>query len=237
MNGNNKNDQQDKESLKPEENSQTFRETDNEDFSESSPEEGDQEEIEYLNLEREEEGKGVEVKTKTKEEVDESRTIEKLKLELRAREEELEQLRRTVDDLKDKFLRSLAELDNVRKRVEREKEEYYQYALTDLMKEMLPIIDNFERALKTLDEGNGKTLKEGVELIYRMLIKLLGKYGVAPIEITDKKFDPNLHHALSSEESDEVEDVEIVEELQKGYLINNRLLRPSMVRVKVPKKK
>ncbi len=235
MNGDKK-DRQDKASLKPEENENTPREINDGDFSESSQEEGEQEEIEYLNLEREEEGKGAEVKVKTKDEIDESKIIEKLKLELRSKEEELEQLRRTVDELRDKFLRSLAELDNVRKRVEREKEEYYQYALTDLMKEMLPIIDNFERALKTLDEGNGKTLKEGVELIYRMLIKLLSKYGVTPIEISDRRFDPNLHHALSSEESDEVEDVEIVEELQKGYLINNRLLRPSMVRVKVPKK-
>lgn len=228
---------QDKTALKsqPEENSST--EEKNKTAPEPSYEGAEQEEIEYINLEREEEGKGGEVKVKAAEPDEAEKTIEKLKLELEAREQELEQLRKTVDELRDKFLRSLAELDNVRKRVEKEKEDYYQYALTNFMQEMLPIIDNFERALKMSDESDGKTLKEGVELIYRLLIKLLDRYGVKPIEIGDKKFDPNLHHALSSEESDDVEDVEIVEELQKGYLINNRLLRPSMVRVKVPKKK
>jgi len=226
-----------KENINPEEMKNSSAEVKNTNIAGPSPEETEQEEIEYLNLEREEEGKVGEVKVKTGEESDKDEIIEKLKVQLKAREEELEQLRKTVDEFKDKFLRNLAELDNVRKRVEKEKEDFYQYALTDLMQEMLPIIDSFERALKTSDESDGRTLKDGVELIYRLLLKLLNKYGVTPIEISDRKFDPNLHHALSSEESEEAEDVEIVEEMQKGYLINNRLLRPSMVRVRVPKKK
>ncbi|MBC7364863.1 MAG: nucleotide exchange factor GrpE [Candidatus Aminicenantes bacterium] len=200
-------------------------------------EEAEQEEVEYLNQEREEEGQGLSVKVKPREEDDKDKIIEKLRRELKSREEEREQLRTAVEELKDKFLRNLAEVDNLRKRLEKEKEDYYQFALTEFMKEMLPILDNFERALKIADESDGKTLKEGVELIYRMLLKLLNKYGVTQIDVSDRKFDPNFHHALSSEESDEVEDVEIVEELQKGYLISNRLLRPTMVRVKVPKKK
>jgi molecular chaperone GrpE len=229
--------EQEKEVVKPEEQEKSSSVSQSQGSSEPPYEEAEQEEIEYLNLERKEEGQGTGIKVKPGEESDKDKIIEKLKQELKSRDEELEQLRQTVEELKDKFLRNLAEVDNLRKRLEKEKEDYYQFALTGLMEEMLPILDNFERALKIPDESNGRTLKEGVELIYRMLLKLLNKYGVSPIDVSDRKFDPNLHHALASEESDEVQDVEIVEEMQKGYLINNRLLRPTMVKVKVPKKK
>lgn len=206
-------------------------------------EQSEQEEIEYLDSTASEnpeicETEREKVDTEKREEIENrEQVIEKLKEELKNQEKELAQLRNQFEELKDKFLRSLAELDNVRKRTEREKEEYFQYALIDLFREILPIIDNFERALKTPeDETDGKTFKEGVELIYRMLMNLLRKYGVRPIEITDKKFDPALHHALVSEESEEVSEPEIKEELQKGYLIHNRLLRPTMVKVVMPKK-
>lgn len=199
----------------------------------------EQEEIEFLDLKAENKPDVCEAKEKVEPsaEKEKEEMISKLSEELEAKEKEIAQLKIQVEELKDKFLRSLAELDNVRKRVEKEKEEYYQYALSDLLREILPIIDNFERALKTPEEEtDGKTFKEGVELIYRMLLNLLRKYGVTPIELQDKKFDPTIHHALASEESDEVSEPEIKEELQKGYLIHNRLLRPTMVKVIIPKK-
>lgn len=199
----------------------------------------EQEEIEFLDLKAENKPDICEAKEKVEPsaEKEKEEMISKLSEELEAKEKEIAQLKNQVEELKDKFLRSLAELDNVRKRVEKEKEEYYQYALSDLLREILPIIDNFERALKTPEEEtDGKTFKEGVELIYRMLLNLLRKYGVTPIELQDKKFDPTIHHALASEESDEVSEPEIKEELQKGYLIHNRLLRPTMVKVIIPKK-
>lgn len=199
----------------------------------------EQEEIEFLDLKAENKPDICEAKEKVEPsaEKEKEEMISKLSEELEAKEKEIAQLKNQVEELKDKFLRSLAELDNVRKRVEKEKEEYYQYALSDLLREILPIIDNFERALKTPEEEtDGKTFKEGVELIYRMLLNLLRKYGVTPIEFQDKKFDPTIHHALASEESDEVSEPEIKEELQKGYLIHNRLLRPTMVKVIIPKK-
>ncbi len=198
----------------------------------------EQEEIEYLQTETEEKEESCAGGTAAREtESDMEKLIEELKSEIKQKEEEISRLKETVEELRDKFLRAVAEAENVRKRAEREKEEFYQYALTEIFRDLLPVVDNFERALKSAgDEANGKTFREGVELIYRMMLNLLKKYGVRPIEIQDRKFDPNLHHALASEESSEVTEPEIKEELQKGYLIHNRLLRPSMVKVLIPKK-
>ncbi|MCR4409191.1 MAG: nucleotide exchange factor GrpE [Candidatus Saccharicenans sp.] len=198
----------------------------------------EQEEIEYLQEERE----GQEALCATDREPGEDQpelkeTINKLQAELERKDREISELKKAVEELKDKFLRSVAELDNIRKRTEREKEEFFQYALSDLLRDILPILDNFERALKTSEEEvDGKTFREGVELIYRMLLNLVKKHGVRPIELEDNKFDPSLHHALVSEESAEVSEPEIKEELQKGYLLHNRLLRPTMVKVIIPKK-
>jgi len=167
---------------------------------------------------------------------DQDKVIVRLESELEAKEKEISELKSQIDELKDKFLRVLADMDNLRKRTSREKEEFKEYALSEVFKELLPIIDNFERALKTSEHTDGKTLREGIELIYRMLLNFLARYGVKPIELQDNRFDPAFHHALASEESEEVSEPQIKEELQKGYLINDRLLRPAMVKVLVPKK-
>lgn len=198
----------------------------------------EQEEIEYLQTEMEEKEESCAGEAEAREtESGMEKLLEELKSEIKQKEEEISRLKGTVEELRDKFLRAVAEAENVRKRAEREKEEFYQYALTEILRDLLPVVDNFERALKSAgDEANGKTFREGVELIYRMMLNLLKKYGVRPIEIQDRKFDPNLHQALASEESSEVTEPEIKEELQKGYLIHNRLLRPSMVKVLIPKK-
>ncbi len=160
-----------------------------------------------------------------------------LKGKLKKREAEIHKLRKEKDDLKDQFLRKLADMENLRKRLEREKSEYLQFALSDFLLELLGVLDNFERALGTPEQGtDGKTFREGVELIYRMTQSLLARKGVQAMEIKDKIFDPNLHHAMATEESENVQEPEVGEELQKGYLLNNRLLRPAMVKVIVPKK-
>jgi len=164
--------------------------------------------------------------------------IKHLKEKLRKREAELRHVKKDMEELKDQYVRKLADMDNLRKRLEREKNEYFQFALGELLLEFLGILDNFERALQASGgDADGKTLREGIDLIYRMSMNLLFKRGVQPIEIKDGKFDPTLHHAMAVEESDQVEEPRVTEELQKGYTLHNRLLRPALVRVVVPKKK
>jgi molecular chaperone GrpE len=159
-----------------------------------------------------------------------------LKDKLHKRESEIKHLKIENEKFKEEFLRKVAEMENLRKRLEREKDEFYQYALSELLKELFDVLDNFERALETQDKGNGKSFREGIELIYKQYQDLLMKQGVEPIEIKEKKFDPRFHQAFITEESDDVVEPEVVEELQKGYILHNRLLRPALVKVAVPKK-
>ncbi len=163
--------------------------------------------------------------------------IEALKERLRRRDNEIEELRRERAALQDQSLRRLAEMENLRKRFERERTEYRQYALTEMLVELLTILDNFERAFRSGEsETDGKTFREGVELIYRMFQNLLQRSGVKPYEPRGREFDPAFEHAMSTEESDDVKSPEVAEVLQKGYLLHNRLLRPALVKVVVPRK-
>jgi molecular chaperone GrpE len=160
-----------------------------------------------------------------------------LKEKLKKREAELKQLKKEMDELKDQYLRKMADVENLRKRLEREKSDYLQFALSEVLLEFLGILDNFDRALRTSGgDADGKTFREGIDLIYRMSINLLLKQGVRPIDIKDGHFDPALHHAMAMEESEQVQEPRVTEELQKGYMLYNRLLRPSLVKVIVPKK-
>jgi molecular chaperone GrpE len=166
-----------------------------------------------------------------------SQAVKHLKEKLKKREAEIKHLRKESEDLKDQYLRKLADVENLRKRLEREKGDYFQFALNDVLLEFLGILDNFERALQASGgDADGKTFREGIDLIYRMSMNLLRKRGVQPIEIKDGRFDPSLHQAMAMEESAEVREPRITEELQKGYMLHNRLLRPAMVKVIVPKK-
>jgi molecular chaperone GrpE len=133
-------------------------------------------------------------------------------------------------------MRAGAEMENLRKRLEREKQEFYQFALSEFLREILAVLDNFERALKNKDQTDGKSFQEGIELIAKQFTDLLRKRGVEPIEASQKKFDPNLHQAVLTEESDQVEEQLVGEELQKGFTLGGRLLRPSLVKVIIPKK-
>ena len=160
-----------------------------------------------------------------------------LKEKLRKKEAEAKHLKKELDELKEQYLRKLADVENLRKRFEREKSDYFQYALSELLLELLAISDNFERALQSAPaEADGKTFRDGVELIHRMLQSLFVKNGVQPIVLKDRAFDPNLHHAMTMEESENVQAPEVAEELQKGYMHHTRLLRPTLVKVRVPKK-
>jgi molecular chaperone GrpE len=160
-----------------------------------------------------------------------------LREKLKKKEAEAKELRKELDELKETNLRRLADMENLRKRFDREKAEFQQYALSGILLELLGIGDNFERALQSAAaDPEAKSFREGVELILRMFQGLLAKNGVRPIELKDRAFDPNFHHAMVVEESENVGEPEVVEELQKGYLHHDRLLRPTLVKVVVPKK-
>lgn len=159
-----------------------------------------------------------------------------LRNKLKKKEAEIKHLKKEIAKLKDEYLRQSAEKENLRKRLEREKNEFYDYALSELLKEFLVVLDNFERALESQDETDGKSFREGIQMIYKQFRDLLLKQGVTPIDIKEKKFDPYLHQAFVTEESTEVKEPQVSEELQRGYKLHDRLLRPSLVKVIVPKK-
>ncbi|MCK4819997.1 nucleotide exchange factor GrpE, partial [bacterium] len=143
-----------------------------------------------------------------------------------------------VENFKDDYLRQMAEKENLRKRLEKEKTDHYHFALGEILKEFLTIMDNFGRALNSGDNAQDAAgFQEGIEMIYKQLSDIIFKQGVTPIELEKGKFDPNLHQALLTEETDKVDEMQVVEELQKGYKLHDRLLRPSLVKVAVPRKK
>ncbi|MGH9402187.1 MAG: nucleotide exchange factor GrpE [Terriglobia bacterium] len=137
----------------------------------------------------------------------------------------------------DLALRARAELENFRKRTQREKEEFLQHANADLMRALLPALDGFDRALKHRDPKTPAKVYEGLDLIHRQLLETLGRAGLKAVEAEGETFDPNLHQAVETVESDERRDQEIVEELQRGYKLKSRLLRPAIVKVAVHSKK
>ncbi len=128
----------------------------------------------------------------------------------------------------DKYLRAVAELDNYRKRAAREKADIIKYGKEDIIRDILPFVDSLDRALEH-DTGDVRAFKDGVALIQGQLLSCLKKHGVERIETSGLNFDPNFHEALMQMESDEHEDNKIVSEMERGYLLNGRLLRPSKV--------
>jgi len=143
-------------------------------------------------------------------------------------ESESELKDKQLEEINNKLLRLQADFLNYKTRTEKEKFKYYNDAIEDLVCEMLPILDNFERALENLESD--ENLSQGVEMILNQFINLLKKYGVEEIDALGKKFDPKLHHGVSTEESDEEEDI-VVEVFQKGYKLKDKVIRPSMVKI------
>jgi molecular chaperone GrpE len=142
----------------------------------------------------------------------------------------LDELRREKDSLQDRLLRTAAEFDNYRKRVERERRELADHMKADVLAEILPIVDNFERALQA-PASDEEPFRKGVELIHKQMIDFLRKRGVKPIEALGADFDPNFHQAVIHETSPSHREGEVIEELQRGYMLGDKLLRPAMVKV------
>ncbi|HLG54228.1 MAG TPA: nucleotide exchange factor GrpE [Vicinamibacterales bacterium] len=141
----------------------------------------------------------------------------------------LEDLRRERDSLQDRLLRTAAEFDNYRKRMDRERRDLADYTAADVVTELLPIVDNLERALQAAADDD--PLRKGVELIHKQMLDMLRKRGVKPIDTLGTDFDPNFHQAVIHEESEQHREGEVMQELQRGYLLGDRLLRPAMVKV------
>lgn len=142
-------------------------------------------------------------------------------------------LQKERDEYHDLLLRTRAEFDNYRKRVERERLEMTETAAFNLLRKLLPVVDDLERALAAPADaiGSGEAYRRGVELIHRQLLEFLQQHGVAPIEALGADFDPHLHQAVAHEPVPGHRDGEIVEEYRRGYTVGSRLLRPSMVKV------
>ncbi|MCG0274765.1 MAG: nucleotide exchange factor GrpE [Thermosediminibacteraceae bacterium] len=149
--------------------------------------------------------------------------IEELKNALKTKEKE-------AADYKELWLRALADYDNFKKRTQKEIEQIQLYAGEQLIKDILPILDNFERALDSIKDTDS-AVYEGVKLIYNQMKSVLNKYGVQEIEAEGKPFDPQFHEAMMTVESDEYESDTVVEVLRKGYTYHSKVIRPSLVKV------
>lgn len=171
-------------------------------------------------------------------------TVEDLEREMRETAEEAAAARAaraggTADDtlraenqqLKDRVLRTLADFENFRKRSEREKADFFRFAVGGLMKDILPVLDNFDRALDHAEEGD--EFHKGVLLIYKQLFDVLEKSGLRTIDEANVPFDPNIHEAVVREETDALPSHTVAAILQKGYFLHDRLLRPALVKVAV----
>ena len=143
---------------------------------------------------------------------------------------ELEKLTAEVKEKSDKALRLQADFENFRRRTSKEKDELAAVVTQGVMKDMLPLLDNFERAMAA-ETTDMETFQKGVEMIFTQFQEVLKKNGLEHIETEGKKFDPNFHQAVMRVQNDELEDDDIAQELQKGYMVKGRVIRPSMVQV------
>jgi len=165
--------------------------------------------------------------------------------EEKEREKEIEELKKMLEEKEKEFkehherlLRVAADFDNYKKRAAREKEEWVKFANEDLIKSILPFVDNLERAVNHSEKAEDiQSLVDGIKLTLQQLLQTLNRFGVSPIESLGKPFDPAVHEAMLVVETDQHEANQVVEEFQKGYLLNDRLLRPATVSVSKPSEK
>lgn len=153
-----------------------------------------------------------------------------LKLKLKDFKQKLEESQSQVEAMKDSYQRLAAEFENYKKRTQKEKEAIYVDSVADTIKTVLPVIDNFERALAA-ETQNAQSIKEGMDMIYRQLKDVIAKHGVEEIPSVGKKFDPTLHNAVMHSQDEKEEENVVVEEFQKGYKIKDKVIRHSMVKV------
>ncbi len=163
-------------------------------------------------------------RSEVEEEVSEDHMLEMLK-------EEIERIKKERDDAADRLLRVQAEFENYKKRTQRERIAERTYKSQDLVNELLPALDNFERALAVEATEETKSILEGITMVYNQVKDALKSENVEVIETVGKEFDPNLHHAVMQVEDPEQASNMIVEELQKGYVLKERVIRPAMVKV------
>ncbi len=184
------------------------------------------------------ESKNSECKTPDKKELG-NKTVAEASDPLKELEEKLKNAELEAKQNYDRFLRVSAEFDNYKKRSSREISEFRKYANESLISDMLTVVDNIERAISTSssDDKANSCIIEGVSLTLKEILRVFENYGVKPIESLCKAFDPNFHQAVMQEESEEHPDNTVMVELQKGYMIHDRLLRPSMVIVSAAKEK
>lgn len=142
----------------------------------------------------------------------------------------MQQQEATITTLEDQVKRQMAEFDNFRKRTEREKTDMFDLGAIDVVKKLLPIVDNFERGFKTLPEGEETTgFAKGMEMVHKQMMKMLEELKVTPIEAIGNEFDPELHNAVQHVEKDDVGENIVVEEFEKGYKYKDTVIRHSMV--------
>jgi len=172
-------------------------------------------------------------------------SIEEIEREMHEAAKEAVQATETSDDaasassdllaqnraLQDRVLRTLADFENFRKRSEREKQDFFKYAMGTTIKELLPVLDNFDRALEHAEEGD--EFHKGVLLIYKQLWDVLQRHGLKAIDESGVRFDPNIHEAVVREEDASVPNHTVTAILQKGYFLHDRLLRPALAKVAV----
>ncbi len=142
---------------------------------------------------------------------------------------ELEKVKSERDSLLDRLARAQAEFENARRRAAKEQQEYRDFAISDAIKSLLPVIDSFDRALQVKSDSND--FRNGVELIYKQLQDALARLGVHAVPAKGQQFDPHYHEAIEMVETADTPDHQVIEELQRGYKLKERLLRPAMVKV------
>jgi molecular chaperone GrpE len=144
--------------------------------------------------------------------------------------DEIVELRKERDALQDRLLRQAAEFDNYRKRIDRERKDVAQMAAVDFVQELLPVVDDFERALQ-IEAPGAESYRQGLEIIHRALMDTLRKRGVTPIDAVGAAFDPLVHQAVAYEDAPDRRDGEVIEQFARGYRLGDKLLRPAMVKV------
>jgi molecular chaperone GrpE len=136
-----------------------------------------------------------------------------------------------LEDLNNRFVRLQADFANYKRRAEKERESIYVYATEELMKQLLSVIDNFERALSSNEVNKDDGFYKGIEMVYTQFMDILKKNGLEEIKALGEKFDPNLHHGIAQEESNEHEEDTVIDVYQKGYKLKDKVIRPSMVKI------
>lgn len=185
------------------------------------------------NTEETEEVKNIEVeKDQAELEVeDEEREESEEEKQIREKDEEIKRITEEKEEQYERMLRLQAEYENYKKRTQKERAAERKYQAQNLANELLPVLDNFERALQVEKNDETSSIIEGITMVYNQFLDALKSQGIEQIEAVGKQFDPNIHHAVMQVEDDSYDSNEIVEELQKGYMLKDRVLRPAMVKV------